>query len=269
VGIRDSTALFFNALDTHSLKILYSTSILENFHVSIALCLMQTKNCDIMADMAPANRAKFRSLMTELVLDTDMSQHFDRVLEFKTKREAGELEDTSTCLNLILRFIIKVSDIGHSVKSWERHLEWSYLVQAEFFAQGDLERNLGLPIGPVCDRKVVNFCKGQNGFLNFLVAPLMEEFCSYVEKKEDARAELCVSTLRRYKSNAQNWLEHKIKEGWPPAPQTASPFANLQRSYEIPVRHTQLLQNAARNEITNAVRRGEATPAGSKGPPAT
>ena len=34
------------------------------------------------------------------------------------------------------------------------------------------------PVNPICDRKTVNFFKGQTGFLGFCVKPLVVELCA-------------------------------------------------------------------------------------------
>merc|ERR1712110_700065 len=46
-------------------------------------------------------------------------------------------------------------------------------VLEEFFAQGDEELRLGMPVGILNDRSKVNKPGSQHGFINFLVAPLV------------------------------------------------------------------------------------------------
>lgn len=43
---------------------------------------------------------------------------------------------------------------------------------AEFFSQGDKEREAGLPISPLCDRATTNRATSQINFVEFVVAPL-------------------------------------------------------------------------------------------------
>ena len=42
----------------------------------------------------------------------------------------------------------------------------------EFFEQGDIERDEGLPISFLCDRNTINIPTNQPGFINFIVVPL-------------------------------------------------------------------------------------------------
>merc|ERR1712228_36223 len=53
------------------------------------------------------------------------------------------------------------------------HRAWAWLVFDEFFAQGDEEKRLGLPVGMLNDRDKINKPGSQHGFINFLVSPLV------------------------------------------------------------------------------------------------
>jgi len=48
---------------------------------------------------------------------------------------------------------------------------WTTRCLEEFFAQGDKEREMGLPISPNCDRNKTKEADSQIGFINFVVKP--------------------------------------------------------------------------------------------------
>ena len=50
----------------------------------------------------------------------------------------------------------------------------------EFFLQGDIEREKGLPISPLMDRHAVNVPKCQASFIEFVVYPLWEVWSEFV-----------------------------------------------------------------------------------------
>lgn len=50
--------------------------------------------------------------------------------------------------------------------------KWTYLLFDEFFDQGDLEKEKGLPISMLCDRDNTNVAQSQPGFIGFVVMPL-------------------------------------------------------------------------------------------------
>ena len=81
------------------------------------------------------------------------------------------LEDSKEAL-LLLKGTIKSADIGHPAKPRKVHLYWSGLIMEEFFAQGDEEAKLGLPVSPLGDRSKVVASSSQQGFIEVIVAPL-------------------------------------------------------------------------------------------------
>ena len=48
---------------------------------------------------------------------------------------------------------------------------WSYALTEEFFRQGDMEKELGLPCSNLCDRNTVLVSQSQLGFLRFIIQP--------------------------------------------------------------------------------------------------
>mmetsp|Transcript_44244 Transcript_44244/g.109960 ORF Transcript_44244/g.109960 Transcript_44244/m.109960 type:complete len:465 (+) Transcript_44244:470-1864(+) len=75
---------------------------------------------------------------------------------------------------LVLKMLLKVSDIGNVTKGKGYCIEWTHRVTEEFLAQGDLEGELQLPVTPFMDRKSANTPKQQLGFYNFIAKPMFE-----------------------------------------------------------------------------------------------
>jgi hypothetical protein len=55
------------------------------------------------------------------------------------------------------------------------------LLLEEFFRQGDLERELGLPFSPLCDRNNTLVAVSQIGFIEFIVEPSMNVCADMLE----------------------------------------------------------------------------------------
>ena len=51
----------------------------------------------------------------------------------------------------------------------------------EFFMQGDFEKDKGLPISMLMDRKTTNIAKAQKGFIEVLVQPLWNEMLTVLQ----------------------------------------------------------------------------------------
>jgi len=69
--------------------------------------------------------------------------------------------DKSAAMNLILH----CCDISHPAKSFDIHQRWTYLLMEEFFRQGDMEKAMGLPYSPLCDRNTTLIAESQIGKL--------------------------------------------------------------------------------------------------------
>ncbi len=57
--------------------------------------------------------------------------------------------------------------------------EWEELIQQEFFLQGDMEKELRLPVGPCNDRFTVDLAASQVYFYNAFGEPLFGSLCSF------------------------------------------------------------------------------------------
>ena len=117
-------------------------------------------------------------------------------------------------------------DRSNPAKPRATAVAWAELVVQEFFAQGDREKSLGLPISPMCNRETTNLSATQIGFIRFIVLPTYE--VSFVRSVDSTcwyrltmivlqlLAELlpvvettCVSIL---KENLEYWEERGVQE---------------------------------------------------------
>lgn len=70
--------------------------------------------------------------------------------------------------------IIHLADISNPTKPWRLWYKWIDLLFLEFFKQGDKEREKGLPISFLMDRKTTNIAKAQGGFIDHFIKPAYE-----------------------------------------------------------------------------------------------
>merc|ERR1719159_2202175 len=74
---------------------------------------------------------------------------------------------------LVLNLIIHSADVSNPCKPWKACSKWAFRVLEEFFAQGDQEKALGIPVQMLNDREKVNRPTSQIGFIEFIVAPFI------------------------------------------------------------------------------------------------
>ena len=79
--------------------------------------------------------------------------------------------DPTKLADVALPLIVHTADLTNSAKPFDLYDQWATRIVTEFFAQGDRERELNLPIGNVCDRHKTDKPTVQTGFINFIIKP--------------------------------------------------------------------------------------------------
>ena len=119
-----------------------------------------------------------RNLVIGIVLATDLAMSYDVIGKFKLHFCSGDEikfekeSDAKEAKELILKMAMKCCDVASGTKPFPIHNTWTHMVTAEFFMQGDAEKELGLPVLGFMDREECNLAKSQQGFLNFVVKPV-------------------------------------------------------------------------------------------------
>ena len=141
-----------------------------------------------------------------MVLATDMSKHFDLLGQFRGKyKDPDDFSINNADMKLeLFRLIIKAADIGHAAKDIELHEKWCRLVVEEFYSQGDIEKQLGLPVSMYCDRETTDISKSQTGFIRNIVLPLFSAINFILDSEE-----IQDNCLNQLKINEEFWIRRR------------------------------------------------------------
>ncbi|KAL5237763.1 hypothetical protein ACI65C_005173 [Semiaphis heraclei] len=161
----------FHVMSGTEIALLYNDrAVLENYHISSTFRILKDDDCNILQNLTKEEFREFRSLIIDMVLATDMSYHFQQLKNMKQLIASPEPTiDKSKAMSMILH----CADISHPAKEWNMHYRWTSLLLEEFFLQGDMEKKLGLPFSPLCDRNNTLIAESQIGFIDFIVEPSM------------------------------------------------------------------------------------------------
>merc|ERR1711865_1090760 len=86
------------------------------------------------------------------------------------------VQETTSALQIML----KCADLGHLALDWDAHLEWVDRLETEFFAQGDMEKDLEFDeISFLMDRDRPGVSKTQTGFFQFLSCLYSRLWCAH------------------------------------------------------------------------------------------
>eukprot|EP00927_Polykrikos_kofoidii_P037579 TRINITY_DN31752_c0_g1_i1.p1 TRINITY_DN31752_c0_g1~~TRINITY_DN31752_c0_g1_i1.p1 ORF type:complete len:549 (-),score=112.06 TRINITY_DN31752_c0_g1_i1:60-1706(-) len=199
VSTRDELAMTYN-----------DNSVLENFHLSTAFrLLLVNESTNILADVPRAQLAVFRKEMIDMVLGTDMSLHFAKLSnfqEFKKKHGKSEADwqDDEAAMYSLRGMILHCADISNQAKPMWIAQQWTVCCLREFFEQGEEEKQLDLPVSPLCDKSTTDVRSSQIAFIKFIVQPTFSIYASVLPK-----AEVCV---RECNMNKQAWEDRTVSD---------------------------------------------------------
>ncbi|KAI4580866.1 hypothetical protein MJG53_010408 [Ovis ammon polii x Ovis aries] len=202
-------------------------SVLENHHAASAWTLYLSRpEYNFLLNLDNVEFKRFRFLVIEAILATDLKKHFDFLAEFNAKandvNSNGIEWSNENDRLLVCQVCIKLADINGPTKVRDLHLKWTEGIVNEFYEQGDEEANLGLPISPFMDRSSPQLAKLQESFITHIVGPLCNSYDAagllpgqWIESEEDDDTESC------YEEDAEelDTEDEEIEDNLNPKPQ--------------------------------------------------
>ncbi|DBA80258.1 TPA: putative 3',5'-cyclic phosphodiesterase pde-3 [Trebouxia sp. C0005] len=84
---------------------------------------------------------------------------------------------------IIRQVALKCADIGHLAATPDVHKRWAYLLEEEFFLQGDREKQLGMAVSPLMDRQNKGgITRSQLSFFSIVGIPLFKSMTDIFEE---------------------------------------------------------------------------------------
>ncbi|XP_054105959.2 3',5'-cyclic-AMP phosphodiesterase 4C isoform X1 [Callithrix jacchus] len=210
-------------INTNSeLALMYNdASVLENHHLAVGFKLLQAENCDIFQNLSTKQRLSLRRMVIDMVLATDMSKHMNLLADLKTMVETKKVTSLGVLLLdnypdriQVLQSLVHCADLSNPTKPLPLYRQWTDRIMAEFFQQGDRERESGLDISPMCDKHTASVEKSQVGFIDYIAHPLWETWADLVHPD----AQDLLDTLE----DNREWYQSKI-------PRSPSSLTNPER----------------------------------------
>ncbi|KAI8893380.1 hypothetical protein BC833DRAFT_531834 [Globomyces pollinis-pini] len=167
-------------------------SVLENHHSASSFLILAKPENNFLAHLTKQEFKSIREIVVDLVLATgilktvlnflDLTQHFTLLSMFKSKTaniDTFDPDEVREDRMLLFKIMIKCSDVSNPTKDMSIYKPWVKLIMQEFMMQGDLEKQLGIPVSPYMDRDNVNVPNCQVGFIDFVVQPLFGALDTY------------------------------------------------------------------------------------------
>ncbi|KAM6950678.1 cGMP-inhibited 3',5'-cyclic phosphodiesterase 3B isoform 3-T3 [Lycodopsis pacificus] len=175
------TNAFLVATNAYQAVLYNDRSVLENHHAASAWSLYLSRpEFNFLVNLDHVEFKRFRFLVIEAILATDLKKHFDFLAEFNAKvndvNSPGIDWTNENDRLLVCQVCIKLADINGPAKVRDLHLKWTEGIVNEFYEQGDEEASLGLPISPFMDRSSPQLAKLQESFITHIVGPLCNSY---------------------------------------------------------------------------------------------
>eukprot|EP00747_Dinoflagellata_sp_TGD_P108589 gnl/TRDRNA2_/TRDRNA2_170462_c1_seq3.p1 gnl/TRDRNA2_/TRDRNA2_170462_c1~~gnl/TRDRNA2_/TRDRNA2_170462_c1_seq3.p1 ORF type:complete len:707 (-),score=157.45 gnl/TRDRNA2_/TRDRNA2_170462_c1_seq3:439-2373(-) len=178
----------------HELALQYNDrSPLENMHCARLYQILSNKETNVFAKLTKEQYKVVRKHCIEMILHTDMMGHNAMVKDlqmlfqmnseiFAPPEQANGLAISSNVAELevfgnadtkvlLMDCILHSADVSNPCRAWPVTEAWAVCCLEEFFAQGDQEKVLGIPVQFLNDRDKLNRPNSQIGFIEFMIAP--------------------------------------------------------------------------------------------------
>jgi len=206
---------------SHELAVMYNDrSPLENMHCSKLFQIVSQPEANVFDGMSRDTYKEIRKGMIAAILHTDVTKHTEMVKElnllYQMHSDAFEVAEQGDLADEVLtnhgqmmaNVLLHCADIGNPMKPWDLCRKYAYLCIDEFFAQGDSEKQLGIPVGMLNDRDKVNRPNSQIGFIEFMIAPYVEALVLIFPHSRGLAVNLGI--------NLKNWVDTWVEEASPP-----------------------------------------------------
>jgi hypothetical protein len=173
---------------SHELALKYNDrSPLENMHCATLFQVVSDPQANVFTSVEKDLYKEMRKGIINAILHTDVTKHNEMMKElvmlYQMNSEAFDAADHATeevievlsvHTQLTINCLLHCSDVGNPMKPWELAQRIAHLCVDEFFAQGDSEKAAGIPVQMLNDREKVNRPNSQIGFIEFVIAPMVE-----------------------------------------------------------------------------------------------
>ncbi|CAE7454798.1 PDE9A [Symbiodinium natans] len=218
----------------HEVAVTYNDrSPLENMHCAKLFHILREPDTNVFYALDKETYKELRKDLIEAILHTDVTKHNEMVkdlaLFYQMNSDTLSLQHMPHEVRELLQSnrsglmngLLHSADVNNPAKPWHVAKKLAYLCMDEFFAQGDREKELEIPVGMLNDRDKVNRANSQIGFIEFMIAPFIEALVSIFPGLDD----LAANTSQ----NIENWARLWQAEASPPPEQVEKVAVRVQK----------------------------------------
>ncbi|XP_028325044.1 cAMP and cAMP-inhibited cGMP 3',5'-cyclic phosphodiesterase 10A isoform X2 [Gouania willdenowi] len=157
----------------HPLAALYSTSTMEQHHFSQTVSLLQLEGHNIFSNLSSSEYEQMLEIIRKAIIATDLALYFNNHLQLSELLASGALDlNNHSHRDRVIGLLMTACDLCSVTKQWHNTRLTANDIYAEFWAEGDEMKKIGMqPISMMDRDKKHEIPQGQVGFYNAVAIP--------------------------------------------------------------------------------------------------
>ncbi|XP_008833340.1 cAMP and cAMP-inhibited cGMP 3',5'-cyclic phosphodiesterase 10A isoform X1 [Nannospalax galili] len=157
----------------HPLAALYSTSTMEQHHFSQTVSILQLEGHNIFSTLSSSEYEQVLEIIRKAIIATDLALYFGNRKQLEEMYQTGSLNlHNQSHRDRVIGLMMTACDLCSVTKLWPVTQLTANDIYAEFWAEGDEMKKLGIQPIPMMDRdKRDEVPQGQLGFYNAVAIP--------------------------------------------------------------------------------------------------
>uniref|UniRef100_A0A4W6EAL4 Phosphodiesterase n=2 Tax=Lates calcarifer TaxID=8187 RepID=A0A4W6EAL4_LATCA len=157
----------------HPLAALYSTSTMEQHHFSQTVSILQLEGHNIFSNLNSIEYEQVLEIIRKAIIATDLALYFNNHQQLSELLTSGGLDfNNHSHRDRVIGLMMTACDLCSVTKRWQITRLTANDIYAEFWAEGDEMKKIGMQPIPMMDRdKKDEVPQGQVGFYNAVAIP--------------------------------------------------------------------------------------------------
>ncbi|XP_074920200.1 cAMP and cAMP-inhibited cGMP 3',5'-cyclic phosphodiesterase 10A isoform X2 [Chelonoidis abingdonii] len=157
----------------HPLAALYSTSTMEQHHFSQTVAILQLEGHNIFSKLSSSEYEQVLEIIRKAIIATDLALYFGNRKQLEELHQTGALNlKNQAHRDRMIGLMMTACDLCSVTKLWPVTRLTANDIYAEFWAEGDEMKKIGIQPIPMMDRdKKDEVPQGQIGFYNAVAIP--------------------------------------------------------------------------------------------------
>ncbi|XP_027021746.2 cAMP and cAMP-inhibited cGMP 3',5'-cyclic phosphodiesterase 10A isoform X1 [Tachysurus fulvidraco] len=157
----------------HPLAALYSTSTMEQHHFSQTVSILQLEGHNIFSNLTSSEYEQVLEIIRKAIIATDLALYFSNRKQLADLLSTGALDlNNHAHRDRVIGLMMTACDLCSVTKLWPITRLTANDIYAEFWAEGDEMKKIGMQPIPMMDRdKKDEVPQGQVGFYNAVAVP--------------------------------------------------------------------------------------------------